>query len=130
MGWKQPIDIDLKYKFGDDMAAYQLFVNLIIEASNSDKTVRVGSKFIKTTRGQVAFSRRHFANLLGWSPTKVNDSLQRVCNLYQLGSQQKNHSGTVVTLLDYDDLVGMKEPVKKPVKEPARSQQGASNQVS
>lgn len=119
MNWKQPIDTRLIYDFGDDYLAHLLYVMLILRAANKDGffTDSRGAT-LPIKRGQVVFGRRAFNNYLAQDSKddgkKLERTLVKLEEIYQKVTREVTRSKhTIVTLLDYENLVSL-DPVIDP----------------
>lgn len=124
MGWKQPIDTDVLSWFGDDHLARDLFIHLLLRARNEDmeKPAMYQGKLYQLKRGQVIFGRNEFSKRLRASPSGTSKALLRIAKVWCKVTCEVSKNYTVITILNYDDLVlGNKQKNKQVTSKPRKS---------
>lgn len=110
--WKQPIPTNLNEIFGEDYRCMVLYKELIYRANNSDNAIlALGLKTVRLMRGQVLYGRHKFAKYLCWNDLTTDRALIKLEKLYKLVHNQRTMDYTIVTLLNYDDIISMNTPL-------------------
>jgi len=115
LGWKQPIDLQVYVWFGDDHLARDLFIHLLLRAKNKDmeNPEHFKGKPFLLKRGQTIFGRNEYAEKLRCSPSGTRNALVRLEKVYSKVTSKSNTDFTVITILNYDDLVCMEQANKQ-----------------
>jgi len=109
MGWKQPIDTDVYLWFGDDHLARDLFIHLLLKARNNDMEFPEhykGKPFL-LKRGQVIFGQNEYGRKLRCSPIGAYKALKRLEKVLSRVISKPTPDYTIITILNFDDIVGM-----------------------
>jgi len=115
--WKQPIDKRIYDWFGDDHLVRDLFLHLILKAQNEDmkEPKMLNNKTFQLQRGQVLFGRNTFSKILRCSPSGAERALHRLAKVYSKVTSKPSKNYTVITILNYDELVRMNKQKNKRV---------------
>lgn len=116
--WKQPIPCaeELDRIFHGDYRCMQLYKELIYRACNKDnsllhlKTTVKGRDRVKTAvlmRGQALYGRKKYAAYLWWDDMTCDRAVMKLVRVYQLLSIQRNKNWSIVTIQNYDEVIGM-----------------------
>lgn len=129
MSWKQPIDTDVYRWFGDDHLARDLFIHLLLRARNKDMehSEHYKKKPYQLKRGQVIFGRNEFAKLLRGTGSGTYKALHRLSSVYSKVTSKSNSDYTVITILNFDELVCMEQPKKQQSNKQVTSKEQAGN---
>lgn len=133
MGWKQPIDTDIYKWFGDDHLARDLFIHLLLKARNKDMLTPeyYKKKPFKLNRGQVIFGRNEYSEKLRVSPMTAKHALDRLEKWYKKLASKSTSDFTVITILNFNDLVGLEQATIQAVsKQLASDEQAISTNKS
>ncbi len=118
MPWKQPIPTNLNQLFGEDHLIDLLYRELIYRSANKDGEFydKITNKTVSLKRGQVIFGRKRYHEYLARETKDEGKKVERV--LHRLGERYKlitlditHRHYTIVTLIDYDELVGFDQPL-------------------
>ena len=117
MNWKQPIDFArIREKTGDDKLASTLFTLILVKARNAPGIVTFCDKIVELKRGQTIYGRNKWQPFFGTtSATTIDRALKRLEKLHNLVSNQREHTFTVVTVINYDVWVELGQPSGQPV---------------
>lgn len=110
MTWKQPIPTNLKEIFGEDYRCMGLYKELILRACNKDNAqILLGdnSKIVTLNRGQVLYGRVKYGRYLCWDDKTTDRALKKLAEKYKKVTMVRTPEYTIVTLLNYEDIVDM-----------------------
>ena len=107
MSWKQPIPTDLDSVFGDNKLAKWLYIALLLRARNSNEEKEFAGKLHFLKKGQCVCGEKELATELRASRKTVRSTLVKCQNVYNRIHISPTPRGTVVTILNYDEIVGM-----------------------
>lgn len=113
MVWKQPIPTDLDYIFGEDYGPLLLYKELIYRSANQDGFFTYKKKTASIKRGQVLFGRQKYALYLVHPNSTIRNWLDKLEKVYKLVDTQRTSNYTIVTVLNYDEIVNMDNQVDK-----------------
>lgn len=109
-GWKQPIPncYELEKVFREDYGCSLLYRELVWRACNQDDTFtgRRG-KTVAIKRGQVVFGRTQYEKYLQHDGATIHRWLEKLSKVYMLVSKQADNNFTIVSINNYDEVVGM-----------------------
>lgn len=117
MKWKQPIDTGIYEEFGDDTAAMNLFIHLLLRSQNEDMTQPLiyKGKPYQLQRGQTIFGRNEYAKLINLSPSGTRRALQRLEKVYSKVTSKSDENFTIVNILNYNAIIQMDKQSNKRV---------------
>ena len=113
--WKQPIPVEIPSLKGD-LFAITVFQKLLIRCSNNPRTTYVGDIPIELLRGQCIVGRNELAKCFGLKQkesSRIRRILNKLQNTAKLITKRKSLNCSIVTILNYDDWVGMTEQTTK-----------------
>lgn len=87
-----------------------VYKELIYRACNTKETqILLGqnSKVVSLSRGQVLYGRKKFAKYLCWDDKTTDRTLMRLEKKYKKVTMSRTSEFTIVTLLNYEEIVGM-----------------------
>lgn len=107
-GWKQPIPTAIYQFFEEDYLALNTFLHLLLHARHEDMAhpqMIEGKKLFQLSKGQALFGKKKYAAYLHCSPAGAHKVLERLKDRYQLVDTEPTPNFTIVTIINYDDLV-------------------------
>lgn len=106
--WKQPIPTNLNVVFGEDYRCQRLYEQLILHACNKETaTLRFGNVLVEIKRGQTIYGRNKYSDYLQWTASTVDRALIKLDKEYGLVNMQRTKNYSIVTLLNYEQLIKM-----------------------
>lgn len=114
MAWKQPMDTNLeRFTQGNEFAA-TVMMELIRRAANQTREIyfEEAGGYVKIERGECVVGRYELARRFG---LKRNESqrivrvLNKLENEYKLIKKRRGRNCTIITILNYEELVGFPE---------------------
>jgi hypothetical protein len=107
MNWKQPIPTDLREVFGENYLAKHIYIELLLRARNSDEEKSFAGRLYFLKKGQCVCGEREIATEFAVNRKTVHTTLLKCQNVYNRIRIRPTTRGTVVTILNYDEVVGM-----------------------
>jgi len=111
MTWKQPVPVHIE---GLDPFSETIYQKLVIMATNEPKIVNVGAGYVRIKRGECVVGRSMLAEMFGLQPReqlRVYRKLVRLQKVNNLVKLRKGLNCTVVSIQNYDEIVGMNNPM-------------------
>jgi len=107
MIWKQPIQTNLNSIFGDNFLAKHLYIELLLRASNTDKEKEFAGTLHFLKRGQCVCGEEELATEYQVHRQTIRGALGRLQKVYNKINIKPTNKGTIVTILNYDDVVSL-----------------------
>jgi hypothetical protein len=101
--------IQIQDWFGSDIMSHNLFIALLLRCAQRDGVFTdERGKSILIKKGQVIFGRNRYAQILNCSPKTAERLLTKQCTkLVPKVTKQTNSSFTIVTIENYDEIIGL-----------------------
>jgi len=109
MIWKQPIQTNLNSIFGDNFLAKHLYIELLLRASNTDKEKEFAGTLHFLKRGQCVCGEEELATEYQVHRQTIRGALGRLQKVYNKINIKPTNKGTIVTILNYDDVVSFQQ---------------------
>lgn len=107
MSWKQPIPTDLRNVFGDDHLSRLIYQEFLLMACNSEQVKNVNGQIFKLERGQCFYTTLDLSKIFRTHRNSVVNSIKRLNSLYNRIDNRTTPKGSIVTILNYDDIVSL-----------------------
>lgn len=101
--------IQIQDWFGSDIMSHNLFIALLLRCAQRDGVFTdERGKSVLIKRGQAVFGRNRYAQILNCSPKTAERILTKQCTkLVPKVTKQTNSSFTIVTIENYDEIIGL-----------------------